>query len=186
MDQSVIVDQVMHRCKQLINTLLDAQDLQDIAAASLVIFERIREVARAVLQAKIDLAADRLTRQAPLPCCPPAAMTYIHTRTVNPTTLFGTVTVPVRTFRCTGCGATTRPDDAALGVPVTGEFMDDVRMLYTPLAAELPHRVSNDIFAHFTGVHLSLRGAQRIIDSSAADLQIWRATADVQETRAVA
>jgi hypothetical protein len=71
-------------------------------------------------------------------------MTYVHTRTVSPETLFGEIIIPVRTFRCHGCGTTFRPDDAALGVSEAGDFTDDVRSLYAPVAAELPHRVAND------------------------------------------
>jgi hypothetical protein len=34
-------------------------------------------------------------------------------------TLFGEIHIPVRTFQCRGCGTTFRPDDAALGVPLS-------------------------------------------------------------------
>jgi hypothetical protein len=51
----------------------------------------------------------------------------VHTRTVSPETLLGEMTIPVRTFRCHGGGATVRPDEAALGVPEAGAFTDDVR-----------------------------------------------------------
>jgi hypothetical protein len=112
-------------------------------------------------------------------------MAAVHTRTVRPTTLFGQVEVPVRTLRCTGCGATVRPDDAVLGVPHTGDFTDDVRLLYSPLAAELPHRVSHDIFARFTGMDLSSCGAQSLIDRSAQDLAAWHRTQESAENAGV-
>lgn len=185
MDQDVIVEQLMHRCKRLMDEILDAQDLQSTATASVAIFEHIREVARAILQAKIDLEVQRLTTQPVASCCPEADMAYIHTRSVSPTTLFGKVEIPVRTFRCTGCRTTMRPDDARLGVPQMGDFTDDVRLLYSPLAAELPHRVSNDIFWRFTGVELSSCGAQSLIDSSAQDLAAWCRTQQAQENAVV-
>ncbi|GIX48110.1 MAG: hypothetical protein KatS3mg131_2321 [Candidatus Tectimicrobiota bacterium] len=186
MDHAQIVDQLMQHCKQVIDKILHAPDLQGIAAASLAIFERMRELAHALLQAKIDLEAQRLKNQAPEPCCPGATMAFVHTRLVQPTTLFGQVDVPVRTFRCMGCGTTVRPDDAPLGLPSSGEFTDDVRALYTPLAAELPHRVSNEIFARFTGVELSSHGAQGLIERSATDLGHWQATQEAQQRQAVA
>jgi hypothetical protein len=157
-----------------------------VAAASLTIIDQMREVARALLQAKVDLEAHKLHRQAVTPCCPGATLKYVHTRTVQPTTLFGPITIPVRTFQCEGCNATRRPDDARLGVPLVGEFTDDIRCLYTPLVAELPHRIANDIFARFTGVALSSRGAQGLIDSSAADHRDWRQKAEAQDQAAVA
>jgi hypothetical protein len=141
MDQDLIVEQLMYRCKQLIDKILHAQDLQSVAAISLAILGHIREVARAILQAKIDLEAKRLRRQPVALCCRGADLHAIHTRSVSPTTLFGNVEIPVRTFRCTGCGTTVRPDDAVLGVPVHGDSTDDVRMLYSPLTSELPHRI---------------------------------------------
>jgi hypothetical protein len=186
MDRAMIVGQVMQHCKRLIENMLESADLQTVATASLAIFEQMREVARALLQAKIDLEAHKLQSQAVTPCCSGAALKYVHTRTVQPTTLFGAITIPVRTFQCAGCGATQRPDDAPLGVPHVGEFADDIRCLYTPLVAEVPHRIASDIFARFTGVALSSRGAQSLIDSSAADHRDWRQTAEAQEDAAVA
>lgn len=186
MDHAMIVGQVMHHCKRLIERVLDASDLQTVATASLAIVDQMREVARALLQAKVDLEAHKLRRQAVPPCCPGASLRYIHTRTVQPTTLFGPITIPVRTFQCEGCGTTHRPDDASLGVPPVGEFTDDIRCLYTPLAAEVPHRVASDIFTRFTGVALSSRGAQSLIDSSAADHRNWRHQAEQQEHATVA
>jgi hypothetical protein len=100
--------------------------------------------------------------------------------------LFGQIIIPVRTFQCSGCGATCRPDDAPLGVPETGDFTDDVRSLYAPVVAELPHRVANDLFPRCTGVALSSRGAQGIIDSTAEDLRTWQAERETSEAEAVA
>jgi len=186
MDRTLIVGQVMQHCQRLIEHVLETADLQTVATASLAIFEQMREVARALLQAKIDLEAHKLQSQAITPCCAGAALQYVPTRTVQPTTLFGPITIPVRTFQCTGCGATQRPDDAWLGVPHVGEFTEDIRCLYTPVVAEVPHRIASDIFARFTGVARSSRGAQNLIDSSAADHRPWRQTAEVQEDAAVA
>jgi hypothetical protein len=186
MDRDLIVGQVMNHCKRLIEHIFEAADLQPVATASLAIFDQIREVARVLLQAKVDLEADKLHNQAVRPCCPDARLTYVHTRTVQPTTLFGTIEVPVRTFHCHGCGTSLRPDDAPLGVPSVGDFTEDVRMLYTPLAAELPHRTATDIFARFTGVALSSRGAQGVIDSSAADHRHWRQQTEAQDQAVVA
>src|SRR5262245_48970738 len=129
----------------------------------MAIFAQMREVARAILQTKVDLEAYQRRHQGTVPCCPTAALTYVHTRTVPPTTWFGPIAMPVRTFHCDGCGSFLRPDDTTLGVPPVGAFTDEVRMLYTPLVAELPHRVANAIFARFTGVHLSAQVAQSLI-----------------------
>jgi hypothetical protein len=186
MDQNLIVEQVMNHCKRVIEHIFEAADLHTVATASLAIFDQIREVARTILQAKVDLEADKLHRQAVRPCCSEADLTYVHTRTVQPTTLFGAIEIPVRTFHCHGCGTSLRPDDTPLGVPPVGDFTDDVRMLYTPLVAELPHRTANDIFTRFTGVSLSSRGAQGVIDSSAADHRHWRQQAEAQDQAVVA
>jgi hypothetical protein len=104
MDRDLIVGQLMTRCKCVIEHILDAADLPTVATASLAIFEQIREVARAMLQAKVDLEAAKLRCQAVRPCCPEADLPYVHTRTVQPTTLFGPMAIPVRTFPCHGCG----------------------------------------------------------------------------------
>jgi hypothetical protein len=186
MDHDGIVDQLLDRCKGFIENILQAPDLHSVASASLAILAQIRPVARDILQAKITLEAQQLTRGDISPCCPEAAVTLVHTRTVSPETLFGEIIIPVRTFRCRGCGATFRPDDAALGVPEAGDFTDDVRYLYAPLAAELPHRVANTLFARYTGVTLSSCGAQGIIESTAENLRTWQAERERQETAAVA
>jgi hypothetical protein len=185
MDHDVIVEPLLNRCKSFIENILQAPDLQSVARASLAIFTQIRQVARDILQAKITLEAQQLTRADVIPCCPEAGMTYVHTRTVRPQTLLGEITIPVRTFQCHGCGATFRPDDTALGVPEVGAFTDDVRWLYAPLAAELPHRGANTLFAQCTGVRLSSQGAQGIIDSTAEDLRTWQAEREQQEAEAV-
>ncbi len=185
MDHDVIVEQVLDRCKGFIESILQAPDLHSVASASLAIFAQMRHVARDILQAKITLEAQQLTRADVTPCCQEAGITYVHTRTVSPETLVGEITIPVRTFRCNGCGATLRPDDTALGVPEVGAFTDDVRWLYAPVAAELPHRVANTLFARCTGVVLSSRGAQGIIDSTATDLSAWQVEHERQEARAV-
>lgn len=185
MDRAMIVGQVMQHCKRVIDNVLEAADLQTVATASLTIFDQIREVAGALLQAKVDLEAHTLHSHPVTSCCPGAALKYVHTRTVPPTTLFGPLTIPVRPFQCEECGATQRPDDAPLGVPLVGEFPDDIRCLYPPLVAELPHRIASDIFARFPGVTLSSRGAQGLIDSSAADHHAWRQKTERQDQTAV-
>jgi hypothetical protein len=185
MDHDGIVEQLLDRCKGFIENILQPPDLQSVACASLAIFTQIRQVARDLMQAKITLEAQQLTRADVSPCCPEAHMTYVHTRTVNPETLLGEITIPVRTFQCHGCGVTFRPDDGPLGVPEVGAFTDDVRWLYAPLAAELPHRVANTLFARCTEVFLSSCGAQGIIDITAEDLRTWQAGREVQEGAAV-
>jgi hypothetical protein len=87
--------------------------------------------------------------------------------------------------QCGGCGASIRPDDRHLGVPEVGDFTDDIRALYAPVVAELPHRVANDLFRWCTGVALSSCGAQAVIDSTAQDLQRWQAERERQEAAAV-
>lgn len=186
MDHDVIVEQLLDRCKGLIENILQASDLHSVGSASLAIFEQMRHVAREILQAKIALEAHQRSRQEVARCCPNARAKYVHTRSVSPETLFGKITIPVRTFQCRGCGATFRPDDAALGVPEAGEFTDDVRYLYTPVAAELPHRVANDLFQRCTGVALSSRGAQGIIESTAEHLRVWQVEREREEAEAVA
>jgi hypothetical protein len=59
-------------------------------------------------------------------------------------------------------------------VPVTGDFTDDVRVLFAPLVAELPHRLAADLFSQLTGVDLSSCGAQSIIESVATEVGAWR------------
>jgi hypothetical protein len=178
MDHDPIIEQLLDRCKGFIEHILHASDLHSVAAASLASFEQMRQVARDILQAKIDLEAQQLQRTDVAPCCQDASARYVHTRTVSPETLFGEVCISVRTFQCGGCGASLRPDDRHLGVPAVGDFVDDVRVLYVPVVAELPQRVANDLVQRCTGVALSSRGAQ--------DLQRWQATHEIQEAAAVA
>jgi hypothetical protein len=185
MDHDVIVGQLLDRCKGFIENMLQAPDLHNVASASWAIFTQMRQVARDILQAKITLEAQQLTRAAVIPCCPAAGVTSVHTRTVSPETLLGEITIPVRTFQCHGCGATFRPDDTALGVPEAGDFTDDVRYVYAPVAAELPHRVANTLFARCTGVSLSSCGGQGIIDSTAEDLRTWQAEHETREAEVV-
>jgi hypothetical protein len=185
MDHDIIVEQLLDRCKRFIENILQAPDLHSVATASLAIFAQMRDVAREILQAKIALEAQQHRSQDVARCCTDARVKYVHTRTVSPETLFGEITIPVRTFQCGGCGATFRPDDAPLGVPEAGDFTDDVRYLYAPVVAELPHRVANDLFQRCTGVALSSRGAQGLIDSTAEDLSAWQAERETQEAEAV-
>jgi hypothetical protein len=186
MDHDLIVEQLLARCKCFIENVLQATDLHSVASASLTIFEQMRHVARDILQAKVNLEAEQLKHTAVAPCCQETGVIYVHTRTVSPRTLLGEVCIPVRTFQCGGCGASLRPDDHHMGVPEVGDFTDDVRVLYTPVVAELPHRVANDLFQRCTGVVLSSRGAQSIIDSTAQDLQRWQAACGTSEGAAVA
>jgi hypothetical protein len=186
MDHELIVEQLLARCKGFIENILQGPDLHRVATASLAIFEQMRQVAREILQAKIHLEAQQLKGTAVVPCCPEAGARSVHTRAVSPQTLGGEVCIPVRTFQCDGCGATLRPDDHDLGVPEVGDFTDDVRALYAPVVAELPHRVANDLLQRCTGVTLSSRGAQGLIDSTAQDRQQWQAARETQEAEVVA
>jgi len=186
MDHDVIVEQLRDRCKSFMENILQAPDLHSVASASLAIFTQLRHVAREILQAKIALEAQQCRSQEVARCGPDANVQYVHTRTVSPKTLFGEIHMPVRTFPGRGGGATCRPDDAALGVPEVGEFTDDVRWLYAPVAAELPHRVAHVRFARCTGLALSSCGAQGIIDSTAEDLKTWQAEREVPEAETVA
>ncbi len=174
-DHDRIGAQVLDRCKRVSETIVQAPDLHNVARASLTIFTQWREVAREILQAKIAREAQQLTRQEGLPGGPEAGVTDIHTRTVSPEPVCGEVRIPVRTFQCRGGGATVRPEDTARGVPKAGDVPDDVRELSAPVVAERPHRVANDRFARGTGGALSSRGAQGIMDRTAADLSAWQA-----------
>jgi hypothetical protein len=181
MDHDLIVEHLLDRCTCVIEKILQASDLHSVAAASLAIFEQMRQVARDILQAKIDLEAQQRQSTAVARCCQDASVSYVHTRAVSPETLFGEGCIPVRTFQCGGCGASLRPDDRHLGVPEAGDFTDDVRVLYAPVVAERPHRVAHDLLQRCTGVALSSRGAQGLIDSTAQDLQRWQAARETQE-----
>jgi hypothetical protein len=57
MDRDLIVGQLMNRCNCVIEHIVEAADLQTVATASIAIFEQMREVARAMLQATVDLEA---------------------------------------------------------------------------------------------------------------------------------
>lgn len=185
MDRKGIVDGITNRCKSLILGLLDDSDLETASAASLALLEKFRDVGREILQLWVDERFRRLLAGGVPDCCDAGSVVFVHTRRVTVTTLFGEVAFPVRTFRCTACGTYLRPDDIPLGVPDRGWFGDDVRSLYEPLVAELPHRVASDVFSRFTGVELSSRGAQGVIDSTAADLREWREKREGQEAKEV-
>jgi hypothetical protein len=186
MDYDGIVEPLLDRCKGFIESILHAPDLSSVASALLTIFAQMRHVARDILQAKITPEAQQRKRADVKASCPEAGVTYVHTRTVSPETLFGEITIPVRTFRCRGCGALFRPDDGPLGVPASGEFADDVRYLYAPAAAEVPHRVAKALFARGTGVCLSSSGGQGIIDRTADDPRTWQFERKTREAEAVA
>ena len=185
-DHDLIVEQLLNRCKGCIESILQAPDLPRVASTSLAIFAQLRQVAREILQAKTVLEAQQCQSKEVARGCPDASVRSVHTRSVSPETLFGKMTMPVRTFQCSGCGMAFRPDDTALGVLAVGDFTDDVRARFVPVAAELPHRVANDLFPRCPGVVLSSRGAQRIIDSTAQDLQRWPAGRNTQAALAVA
>jgi hypothetical protein len=129
MDHDGIVEPLLDRCKGLIESIVQAPDLRSVASASLTIFAQMRPVARDLLQAKITLEAQQLTRADVPPGCPAVGVTYVSPRTVSPEPLFGKITISVRTFQCRGCGALFQPDDRSLGVPECGECPDDVRSL---------------------------------------------------------
>lgn len=171
MDHDLIVGQLLERCKWFMENILQAPHLHHVGSASLAIFTQRRQVVREMLQAKITLEAQQLKSQDIAPCCQEARMTYVHIRPVSPQTLLGEGCLPTRTFQCSGGGASRPLDDRHLGVPEVGDFTDDVRCLYASVAAERPHRVANDRLLRCTGVALSSRGAQGIIDRTADDLQ---------------
>jgi hypothetical protein len=70
-------------------------------------------------------------------------------------------------------------------VPEVGDFTDDVRYLHAPVAAELPHRGANVLFARGTGVSISSCGAPGIITSMAEDRRTWQAKRATPEAAAV-
>ena len=187
MDRAGIVAEILDRCKSLVVDVLDDSALASASAASLAIFEKFRDVGRAILQAWVDERFTSLAEGRPELCpCGSPSLILVHTRKVTVKTLFGDIVFRYRTFNCSACGAYLRPDDAPLGIPDQGTFSDDVRSLYEPLAAELPHRTANDIFKKFTGVELSSRGGQSIIDSTARDLRAWREDREAGEVFKVA
>jgi hypothetical protein len=104
MDHDLIVEQLLDRCKQFIENILQASDLPSVATASLAIFTKLREVAREILQAKITREAQQLKSLDIAPCCPEARVRYIHTRTVSPQTLFGGCTFPCAPSSVAGVG----------------------------------------------------------------------------------
>lgn len=186
MDRDAIVAQLAGCCKSAVETIIDDPDLHDVASASLALFTKFRDVAREILQAKVDLEAAGRRAADPPQCCEGAGTWLIHRRGVCVETLFGSVEIPVRTFRCTKCRGYDRPDDAALGVPRKGPFADDVREIVAPLVAELPLRVAADLLERTTGVRISLHGLQAITETIGHDVRDQRERLDVREDRDVA
>jgi hypothetical protein len=175
MDREGIVAQLLDRCNSMINNLLDDPALGSMPAASLALFEKFRDVCREILQSWVDERFAALSVSRPERCpCGGEGPGYVHRRSVTANTLFGGVVLPFRTFQCEACQSYLRPDDTTMGIPDPGTFSDDVRALFEPLAAELPHRTAADLFQRCTGVDLSSRGAQSVIDSTADDLRAWR------------
>ena len=181
MDHDVIVEPWLDRCQRVIENIVQAPDLHRVASAALTIFAQMRPVARDMLQAKIDLEAQKLKSQDVALCGQEAGMTDIHTRPVSPQTWFGEGWIPGRMFPWARCGASLRPDDHHMGVPEAGDCTDDGRFLYAPVVAERPHRVANDLLPRYTGVALSSREAQGILDRTAEDLSTWQAERARQE-----
>jgi hypothetical protein len=79
MDHDLIVEQVLERCKHLIENILQAPDLHSVATASLVLFAPLREVAREILQAKVALEAQQRRSQDVPCCCLDVHVTYVQT-----------------------------------------------------------------------------------------------------------
>ena len=129
MDHDVIVEQWLDRCKGFIEHIVQAPDHHRVASASLAICVPMRHVARDILQAKITLEGQERKRANVTPCGEEAGVTFVHTQTMSPATLFGESTILVRTFQSHGCGALCRADDSPLGMPEVGDFTDDVRYL---------------------------------------------------------
>jgi hypothetical protein len=185
MDHELLVEPRRERCQGVLEQILRASDLHRVAAASLAIFAPRRQVARAMLQAQIDLEAQPRQRTAVTPGCQAADARDVHTRPVSPETVCGEVCIPVRTLPCRGCGASSRPADPHLGVPEAGDVTDDVRVLAAPVVAERPHRVAHDRCQRCTGVALSSPGAQGLMDSPAQERQRGQATRATQAGVAV-
>src|SRR3989442_12589483 len=99
MDRAMIVGQVMQHCKRLIDNVLEAADLQPVATASIALFNQMWEVARALLQAQVDLPAPQPHCQSPSPCRARAALQYVHTRTFEAPSLFSPIPIPFRPSR---------------------------------------------------------------------------------------
>ena len=74
MDHDAIVEPLLDRCKGLIESILQAPDLQRVASASWAIFTHIRQVAHEMWQAKITLEAQQLTRAEVTRCGPEAGV----------------------------------------------------------------------------------------------------------------
>jgi hypothetical protein len=63
MDHDVIVEQLLERCKRVIENILQAPDLPSVASASLAILAQMRHAARGILQAKMGLEAQQRRSQ---------------------------------------------------------------------------------------------------------------------------
>jgi hypothetical protein len=86
MDHKLIGAQLLARGTGVSENISQATDRHRVATASRALFEQRRQVARALLPAKIPLEAQRRKGTAVVPCCPEAGARYIHTRTVRPQT----------------------------------------------------------------------------------------------------
>ena len=91
----LIVEQLLNRCKRVIENILQAPDLTSVASVSLAIFAQMRHVAREMLQAKVALEAEQCRSRDVTRCCPDASVKYVHTRTVSPETLLGEIRIVV-------------------------------------------------------------------------------------------
>ena len=185
MDHARLVDQRLDRGNGGIEQIVPASDLHRVATASRAIFAPGRNVARAMLQAKITREAHQLPSMAIGPWCPERRARYLPTRTVSPQTVLGEGHIPGRTCPCRGGGASFRPDDRSLGVLEVGDRPDDVRARYPPVVAEWPQRVAHALLERCTGVVLRSCGAQGRIDRTAQARQPWEAARDRQEAVAV-
>ncbi len=75
MDHDLIGEQLVDRCKRVIENLLQAPDLHHVGRASRAICARMRQLAREMLQAKITLEAQQRRSQDVPRCCPGARVT---------------------------------------------------------------------------------------------------------------
>jgi hypothetical protein len=60
MSHDLVVEQLFERCKWFMESVLQAPELHHVGSASLTIFTQSRQVAREILQAKIDLEPHQL------------------------------------------------------------------------------------------------------------------------------
>ncbi len=186
MDHEERVERLVNCCKSSIESILGDPALRSVGDACLALLEKFRGVSLEIAQAKVEMEAERLAKTAPAPCCEGAAMALVHTRDVHPQTIFGTVRIPVRTFRCARCAKHVRSDDVVLGVPESGEFTDDVRFLLAPIVAELPLRLAVELLGRATGLTMSPHGAQGAVASIARDVRREREEREAREEDEVA